>query len=163
MVTSPKGALRFEFTIQGDVEMQNTLRRLGGIVSEKILRTSLKEGAKVLTQAARQNLRRRGTKRTNQLAASIGTKVKLYKNTGYAVAIWGVWRDRAGERARLAHLVEFGHKMVLWGQETDKEVQPYPFLTPAWEAKRHLAIGIAMNVLAAQVRAAAAKMGVKFR
>lgn len=163
MVTSPKGALRFEFSIQGDVEMQNTLRRLGNVVSEKILRTSLKEGAKVLTRAARANLRRRGTKRTGQLAASIGTRVKLYSHSGTAVAIWGVRRGMAGERARLAHLVEFGHKMVLFGRETGDEVQPHPFLTPAWESKRMLAIGIAMNVLAAQVRAAAAKMGVKFR
>lgn len=163
MVTSPKRALRFEFSIQGDVEMQNTLRRLGNVVSQKIMRTSLKEGAKVLTAAARANLRRRGTKRTGQLAASIGTRVKLYKSTGYAVAIWGCRRGVAGDREKLAHLVEFGHKKVLWGQETGDEVQPYPFLTPAWESKRLLAIGIAMNVLAAQVRAAAAKMGVKFR
>ncbi len=163
MVTSPKGALRFEFSIEGDVEMQNTLRRLGKIPSEKIMRTSLKEGTKVLTQAARANLRRRGTKRTGQLAASIGTRVKFYSHSGTAVAIWGVRRGMAGERARLAHLVEFGHKKVLFGQETDKEVQPHPFLTPAWEAKRMLAIGIATNVMAALVRAAAAKMGVKFR
>jgi hypothetical protein len=143
MVTSPQGALRFEFSIQGDVEMQNTLRRLGHVVSEKIMRKALREGAKVLTQAARQNLRRRGVgrgaggryvslnkKRTGQLAASIGTRVKLYAHSGTGVAIWGCRRGgKYGERSRLAHLVEFGHK----------------------------------NVLAAQVRAAAAKMGVKFR
>lgn len=155
------------FQITGDKEVIRTLGRLGPVVGRRILTKALRRGGMEVVRAARRNLLAgqagRGGTPTGALAASLGVRVRIYPHSGTAVAVIGARRGKKyRDRVRLLHLVEFGHKQVVWGKATGGRVPEHPFLTPAWESTAGHAMDIAMGVLRNDVRQAAAKMGVRF-
>ena len=86
-----------------------------------------------------------GDQTPGTMKASIGVAMRRYK-TGVR-AIIGPLRGFPGEPAAVAHLVEYGHrsgnaetgklgKLRVKGLLSDEDVQPHPFLRPAWEATK---------------------------
>lgn len=123
------------FKIQGKIEgLGEVLARLDGVekkTKKKILRKAVGQAGKILLKAAKQ----RAQKKSGLLRKSLGRKVKVYRNSGVAVAIVGprtgyrqeVSRDGRkpvmSDPIRYAHLVELG----------TSHSAAFPFLTPAIE------------------------------
>jgi len=153
----------FDFHVTGDDAIIRTLQRLGDTPSRRALTKAIRRGGLEIVRPARAELRSRPIRGKDLLAKSLGTRVRIYPGTGTAVGIVGSRRGKQfGGRSRILHLVEFGHKKVMFGNRTDDIVQAHPFLTPAWAAKHQAAMDVASGVLAKETRAEAAKMGVRF-
>lgn len=71
--------------------------------------------------------------KTRNLRKSIGMRKSKFPDGGYIVKASGRNRDTDSESAKgfHAHLVEFGHVMVLWGKRTGEHVPAIPFMRKA--------------------------------
>ena len=136
--------------------------RLTDAANKAAFRKAFKHGTSPLTAAAVRNLSGRPNA-TGWMAEAIGHTVRFYPHSRTAVAVWGVRKGKKyHDRSRLAHLLEFGHRLIAWGRDTDDEVEAKPFLTPAWDEEHRRGFAIAESMLAAEVRRRAAAMGVRF-
>lgn len=75
-------------------------------------------------------------KRTGNLVKSIG-RVRVSMAKANAIGAVRIGPRRGGQyKGYHGHLIEFGHKMVLWGRLTNRRVKPYPFIEPAYRSKK---------------------------
>lgn len=75
-------------------------------------------------------------KRTGNLVKSIG-RVRVPMAKANAIGAVRIGPRRGGQyKGYHGHLIEFGHKKVLWGRRTNERVKPYPFIEPAYRAKK---------------------------
>jgi hypothetical protein len=79
------------------------------------------------------------------LAETIGVVVRKYDTT--SVAVVGP-QYPAGS---LGHLIEFGHREILYGRDTGRRVPPKPFLRPAADETRGDQDVAMLNVLRAEL------------
>ena len=123
----PKSAIRTKLT-----ETRNTDALLAGMPMElrgKQLKSALRKGGNVVKKEARATAPKPGypgdKPGLKPLRDSFVVKVKEYPRT-VAAFIGSRWPDAAH-----LHLVEFGHRMVLWGKRTDGTVTGKPFFRRA--------------------------------
>lgn len=150
------------FHIKGGDRLQRSLRNMKEKVAKKIVRRAVVVAAKPIVKAARNNAARD----SGTLAASLGVKMKFYRNTRSWVAIIGprVRFKYGGEQfgvkgqkdhrkpAFYGHLVEGGTKrhfmeVATFGGVVYKAFQhpgaaPKPFLEPAFDENRRKAFRI---------------------
>ena len=104
------------------------LLRMPVAMREKVVKKAIKAAAQAVAKRARQLAPKPGyvgddpTKPA--LNKSIRVVVRMYGNVIVAVV------GPVGRLAPHAHLVEFGHRKVLWGRETGGQVAGKPFLRP---------------------------------
>ena len=133
--------------IQESVNFEDVLSKLAGQVKISIQQSGLENVGRMVIQEAQQRVPRSsvtGTKKkwsqayrkkynkSSPLHTQFITKHKAYKG-GKVLAM--VVRVRYPQGAH-GHLVEFGHKSVLWGRRTGEVIQGKRFMLPAIEAVR---------------------------
>lgn len=143
-----------DIALQGADEIRARLATLRGAVQRQIVESAVSSALSIIAKAAKA----RCPKDTGMLKASIGVKVKTYSGSG---AVWGAVGPRRGgaydvagalkfvrkggkaphgaEKARInpvryAHLVEFGHG-------GPQPAPAHPFLRPALDENREVALG----------------------
>lgn len=126
-------------TIEGDKELKALLEQIPGTLLREC-EQAMKAVAKPIIASARRRLKKGHGIRTGQLKKSLGVrKILKFPYEGKIVMYVGAREGFAtvednGKKhdpARIAHLVEFGHKMATGGQ-----VQEKPFLRPAIDEHR---------------------------
>ena len=85
---------------------------------------------------------------TKPLAETIGVVVRKYDTV--SVAVVGP-QHPAGA---LGHLVEYGHRMVVYGHDTGRRVQPKPFMRPAADETKGEQEAAMLRVLKAELEKA---------
>lgn len=151
--------------VMGDHQLLMKLERLKKSAQNKIIRKGNSKAIRPVIQAAKAGVRK--TSRT--ISKSIGVKHKFYKQNGVAVAIAGPrraasteaerphvhfitggWRYRKHVPANTAHLVERGTKPHQYTIKIGKSkiairhpgTKAKPFMEPALERQKHLAVQI---------------------
>lgn len=126
-------------TIQGDRELKALLEQIPGTLFKEC-EQGIKAVAKPVIASARRRLKKGHGYLTGQLKKSLGVrKILKYPSEGKIVMYIGAREGFAtvsenGKKhdpARIAHLVEFGHKLATGGQVEEK-----PFLRPAIDEHR---------------------------
>lgn len=135
----------FSATLTGEVEVSRKWEQLTVNLRDKYLKRAVNAGLKPMRDAAQSRIGGSGILRN-----SIDTRVTSKGAKGETVR--GYIGPRRGVRipvtvhkgglglppfiaipSRYAHLVEFGHKIVVNGKVIGT-VAPHPFMRPAWEA-----------------------------
>jgi len=110
-------------TLTGTAEMERKLRLVEQNVRKKVVGAALRKAAKPLIEAARRNAKvaAPGGKRYGGLSRSIGSVIRNYQRV--ILCVIGPMKDREYTRegkkevpAKIAHLVEFGHRIAVGGQ-----------------------------------------------
>lgn len=146
-------------TVTGVPQMIKTLNGMQRRVQKKVLSQALRSAMRPLLAAAKRNARTRGAKETRleKQARKEGGGVRLFETIGavsrtYAGSRMIVAGPRAGRKfgfkGNVGHLVERGHKKVLWGKPTGGTVRGYPFMKPAWDAN----VGRARSILIEKIK-----------
>ena len=65
--------------------------------------------------------------------------------------------SKSGNRTYIPTAIEYGHKMVIFGNKTGRRVAPIPFLRRAWDATKHTARKIIVQKMWEGIKAEAAK------
>ena len=79
------------------------------------------------------------------LAETIRVKVRKYDTVSVAVI------GPEYPAGALGHLIEFGHREILYGRDTGRRVPPKPFLRPAADETRGEQDAAMLNVLRAEL------------
>ena len=162
-------------TFVGDRALIRTLHVLGPRVERRVLSQALNAAMAPIVTAARQNARKLGTKETGKakrwrkafakagfakyrLTETIGKVSRTYAGKRMVVA-GPIYGAKYGHKGNIGHLVESGHKKVLFGRRTGGRVPGYLFMKPAWDAN----IGRAQAILVAKVRMGIEREAVKAR
>jgi len=115
-----------------DASTQRLLSRLPLELRAKYLTAGIRAAGRVVVKAAKTYLPAPGYPGDKPgkpaLAETINVAVRSYDELIYA-AVGPEYPSGAH-----GHLVESGHDMVLWGQETNRRVEPRPFMEPAADA-----------------------------
>lgn len=140
-------------------DMLKMLRELPKAVQGEVAHDAMKTGGQVIADEAA-NM---APWDEGDLAGSIMVKTKGYKESTVAV-IGPQWLTIVKDDGRkknpgaYAHLVEFGHAIVFDGTLRDLtgtylgEVPPHPFMRPAFDASKHLALQAAAEVYRQAIR-----------
>lgn len=138
-------------TIEGIDEINRVLNSLPNKVARYILAKAIKEGSIPIKEAAKAKLLANGSFITGRLYRSIDIVDKSQMNRLYDVKFQIAGRRDAGNKGHHAHLVEYGHRLVLVNPRTKqivsskrKRVPAYPFLRPAYDENARKAIDIAI-------------------
>ena len=144
----------FDFQFEGIDQLEAAFDELGAALSKQVLQTALKKAGQVLADAAsagapRDERLEPGT-RARRIAESFVVRTALPKNQRRLRAKAGSVRQFAEvfifNTAPHAHLVEFGHKLVVGKRATTRRgrrdqvlkvighVPAHPFARPAWDA-----------------------------
>lgn len=135
--------------IEGDRELLDRLRKLGGPALAGTMREAVIRAAQPILDDMRQRIH----SVSGDLAGSLGISLRNGK-TG----IWeGVRIGPQPPKGAHAHLVEFGHRQVTKDGRVVGNVPAHPFARPAIRAKRSEAIRIIEDRLREAVEEAAAK------
>lgn len=137
--------------IQGFEEIKKVLDKLPLIISKNILRVAARAGAEVLSEAAKQKLMSNGSIISGRLYRSMGVVDKSSEARNVGTVSMKITAQRSGGFAgNHAHLVEYGHKLVIIHpiskkpvQTKKKRVKAYPFMRPAFHANAQKSIDVA--------------------
>jgi HK97 gp10 family phage protein len=164
-------------TLTGDKELRAALNILPDRIYRKVVRQMTGKMATPIVSAAKRNLKAvQSEKARGVLAKGLRKKTKTYKADGSVVTIVG---GKFPEAAH-AHLVEFGHRMVVGGtvsrlkkqwsasrsSRTGKRgggrvvgfVPAKPFMRPAYDATKGQAMAIAEQALRVGIEREAKKL-----
>lgn len=84
---------------------------------------------------------------TGNLLRSIGRKRVAFSKAREIGTVRVGPRIGAGYKGHHAHLLEFGHRKVLWGRRTNERVKAYSFIEPAYRVKMpEVRAGFARNL-----------------
>lgn len=180
---SGSGDVTAVMRLEGEKKLARALSQVAEGVQRRVLKTAGKAAGRMIATEMKRSARRLGTKgrvrvgdKTRaetrieklerqiearyRLAETIEYKTKVYKRSGvFFVAIGPVYGAEYGYKGNIGHLVEKGHRMVLWGRQTGGRVPAYPFAKPAFDAK----VNAAKQVIAVKVRAGLAREAAKAR
>jgi HK97 gp10 family phage protein len=127
-------AFKIRMRITGVAELISKLRTLDDKVRRKALRSGIAKAGRIIAKDAKDRVQRR----SGQLARSIGSKVKVYRNGGAVVAIVGprkgfkiIVDGKPVDPVRYAHLVEAG----------TSHSAAFPFLRPAVDENQQRILG----------------------
>jgi HK97 gp10 family phage protein len=180
---------RITVKLEGAEELIEHLKTLGPKIERKVVRGAISKASTLYVRAARKNARRilrqaekKGYRRKQgqHLYETIAKRIKTYVKNGVVFCA-------SGPRAKLAphaHLLEFGHRIVVGGSVKRKqesvrksktaalqakggrgqgrvvgEVRPYPFMVPAWDETRQTMLTKVMNEIGEGVVKEATKKG----
>jgi len=137
--------------ITGFEEIKKALDELPLNVSKNALRLACKAGSEVLAEAARQKLAANGSIITGRLYRSIGVVDTSNEARNSGDVEMKVTAQRSGGfQGNHAHLVEFGHKLIIIHPITKKPIQTkkkrvkaYPFFRPAFHTHAQKSIDVA--------------------
>lgn len=147
-MAGPEGTLEFKFT--GLDDLDRALDELSSELKSDILATALSRAAKPFLVRASQ-LAPRGTEpkpEKKRLANSMRTSRRMSRTQRLVLESAGAARVLAGSSSPHAHLVEFGHAIVVGRRPTSRIlrrrdtrervgfVKARPFLRPAWDTTR---------------------------
>ena len=123
-------------SINGERELYNAIKNLAGRFDPGKIEGFIEKAANVITKQAKENA---PVGKTGNLKRGIVTKKWISKGhqTIYLSAV-------DYKISPHAHLVEYGHKLIIKGQKRGK-VKAYPFFRPAVDAKRDEALRIIEN------------------
>ena len=111
-------------------EVDGLLSRLEIDMRERTLKAAIRKAGRVVEKEAKRRAPKPGypgdKPGKTPLNETIKTKVVSFRNG----SVLGMVGPRRPDGAH-GHLVEFGHRKVLWGRETNERVRPYPFMRPA--------------------------------
>lgn len=159
--------MAFGISIIGDKAVIRNLHSLAERTQRKILKKVVRRVQKPMIAEARRRVRRR----SGQLAKSLGTVIRTYKQTN-VIAVAGprggfrtTWNGRPIDPVFYAHLVEGGHRIARGGKLASKkgrrtkgkqgehtgDVPAYPFLGPAFEANKDTAKTAAIREIAKEI------------
>lgn len=127
--------------ITGYDEVLRTLRTLPDVVQHNKVNAAWEKASRPLQSAARRNLMSDTKPKTGNLYKSIGAVKMPFKSKALTGEVWVGPRRKYGFKGHHGHLIEFGHKKVLWGKRTNERVKGYPFMRPAWESTK----GVILN------------------
>ena len=145
-----------DIQLKGLEEVERRLRKLPANVERRVLKEALLDGGKPMLAEA-------------QRRAPVGMPRRHPKSTPLRDALTlGLHKTAKGlvwvrlgvdyTKNRVAHLVEFGHRLVR-GSKTYGEVRPHPFIRPSYDAtKREVVQGIERNIVVG-VEREAGKLG----
>ena len=120
--------MKLRMRVTGGAEIQRKLELMPKELNASIMQDVVLMGGEIIKEEAKRNANRR--KRTGTLADSI--EVKLGKeNVGTKV----VAVISAGSKGWYGKLLELGHRVVVKGVVVG-QVPPYPWLRPAFDAKK---------------------------
>jgi len=97
-------------------------------VVNKMERSAVRKVLRLATQPLESEMKLLVRKRSGDLMRSIETQIKVKRKDSYNVKVGPL-----GEHGWKGHLIEGGHKIG----KSSKRVQAYPFIRPAWDARRH--------------------------
>jgi HK97 gp10 family phage protein len=122
-------AFKVKMRITGVAELMKKLRSIDEKVKKVALQKGIGAAAKIIKDSAKARVRRR----SGQLAKSLGSKVKTFRNTGIVVGVIGPRKGfkimidgKPVDPVRYAHLVENG----------TRRSAAHPFLRPAVEENK---------------------------
>jgi len=152
-------AITFDF--RGGREMAAALRQLPADVAGEVMETALIAGATPIRDAAqvRARIHRGPRRRPEALALADTIKIQVRERAGWQAAVV------VGTKQPTAHLVEFGHRLVVGGRLQGRgrtgtggrvvgQVPAYPFLRPAADENAEAAVAIIGQTLGPEIEAA---------
>jgi HK97 gp10 family phage protein len=105
----------FKITVKGDKELRAAMRKLAKTVQWQINRKAVMVAGKVIRQSVLDHIPSAGIrKRTGNLIASVQQATDGAR-MGKDVAVTTIYTQKKG--GFHAHLLEFGHKLVLWQKQ----------------------------------------------
>lgn len=111
------------------------LNNLTVLNQHKIMGSVIYTSSKPMEDEQKRQLLSKTEQKTGNLVKSIGRKrVPIRKAKEIGTVQIGP-RIGGGFKGHHGHLLEFGHKKVLWGRRTNERVKPYPFVEPAYKTK----------------------------
>ncbi|RLG44232.1 MAG: hypothetical protein DRN81_04985 [Thermoproteota archaeon] len=132
--------------VTGLREIDNALSMLEVKVGKNYMTRSLTSAAKIVVKDARSRFRNSAVGKntgntprikTGNLVRSIGVVSRSKKYAAFRL----VSPRRSGKnKGYHAHLIEYGHKKVLWGRKTRGRVRPFPFMRPAYDSTKDAVI-----------------------
>lgn len=138
--------------IQGFEEIKKALDKLPLEISKKALKFAVKEGTEILAQAVKAKLLSNGSVITGRLYRSIGVVDVSSEARDGAIRMRVTAQRNNGFQGNHAHLVEFGHKLIILHpiskkpiKTRKKRVKAYPFFRPAFQANAQKSIDAATN------------------
>lgn len=162
-------------TLVGVRPLVRALHLLGPRVERRVLGNALRAAMRPITTATKQNARARTGKESakaqkwRKAFASAGmARYRLYDTVkqvsrtyaGKKMVVAGtVYGEDYAFKGNVGHLVERGHKKVIFGRRTGGRVPPHPFMKPAWDAN----VGRAQAILNAKVASGLAREAAKAR
>ena len=120
-------------SISGDRELYNAIKALSGKFAPGKVEDFVEKAADIITKQAKENA---PVGVTGNLKKGIITKKWISK--GYQTIFLSTVDYKISPHA---HLVEYGHRLIIKGQKRGK-VKAYPFFRPAVDAKRNEALRI---------------------
>lgn len=148
---------RSEFRIEGAAELIYALRELPDAAEKRVLRQASTAAMRPVRTEAARILRSRGWKEKRAGRRIRRRKEELFRERGLTtqaaghqrlhetikqatrtynrviVTVVGPEYRSHGSKGNIGHLVEKGHRMVLWGKRTEGRVPAYPFMEPAFD------------------------------
>jgi HK97 gp10 family phage protein len=128
--------------LQGAKELGRMFKTLGGRVQKKVARQAVNAGATPIAKAAAENAAEDSG--ALKLALKGGKRVKVYPESGVAVAVVGARKNvsttvdgKLRKPSKYSHLVEGGHIA-----QDGTHVPAQPFLRPAYDANESKSLGI---------------------
>jgi len=99
-------------TLTGYREMERVLQQLPEKVQNKVVRQSIRAGARPLIRSMRSG----ASQVSSRISQAIGIVVRRYRSGDLHVGVVGVRRGAKYKNiSNIAHLLEFGHRMVVGG------------------------------------------------
>lgn len=160
--------------LTGDRALMRALHALPIKVYKRVARSAVKAALRPVKTAGKQACDARSSRGKEKpserkarqergiyrLSESIDVVARTYKGGETAIGVVGpiVGKHKSGKRrgqtrfrgvGHLGHLIEHGHKKVLWGRRTGGWVEGSPFMRPAWDANKSRV----QQVLIAKLRA----------
>jgi len=120
-------------SISGDKELYEEIKALAGKFAPSKIENIIEKAADIITKQAKENA---PVGVTGNLKKGIVTKKWISK--GYQTIYLSAVDYKISPHA---HLVEYGHRLIIKGQKRGK-VKAYPFFRPAVDAKRNEALRI---------------------
>lgn len=144
------------FDVPGGKQMAEALRQLPADVAGEVLETALIAGATPMRDdaAMRARIRRGPRRRPEALALADSITITVRERAGWQAAV------DVGTNSPIAHLREFGHRMVVGGKRRGGggriigQVPAYPFLRPAADENAEGSVRLIGTTLGPEIEAA---------
>lgn len=140
--------------IQGFEEIKKALDKFPRSIANNGLKLAVKAGSELLSEAAKSKLSGNSSVLTGRLYRSIGVVDNSSNTKNGDIEMRITARRDSGFQGNHAHLVEFGHKLIIIHPITKKPIQTkkkrvkaYPFFRPAFHANAQKSINVASSRL----------------